>query len=82
MGRRRLVRGAQCGRGYVNRGVGIWSGSGVMGKWAWLCKWLGVGGSGKEELGAWGSVWAGLCKSRGEDTGVGWVMGKWVWLCK
>ena len=22
-----------------------------MGKWAWLCKWLGVGGTGKEVLG-------------------------------
>ena len=46
-------------------GVGRWeSGRGYVNGW-------GVGGSGKEELGAWGSVWVGLCKSRGGDIGVG-----------
>ena len=35
---------------------------------------MGIRGSGKEELGAWGSVWAGICKSGG-DTGVG--AGRW-----
>ena len=55
------MRGAQCGWGYVNRGVGIWSGGGAMGKWAWLCKWLGVGGGGKEALGVgWDSCRVGV----------------------
>ena len=45
-----------------------------------------VRGSGKE-LGGWGSaVWAGLCKLRGGNIGVGLngeggSMGKGAWLC-